>query len=110
MATFRPRPPTLLGIHRAHKHDVDPSRIHLPVTEAVVDCGIYLDGARLPGKYTPAAAFEKVRELNAQGQAAFVWIGLHEPDGQQMQAVADLFGLHPLAVEDAVNAHQRPKA
>jgi len=36
-------------------------------------------------------------------------IGLHEPDEHQMQAVADVFGLHELAVEDAVHAHQRPK-
>jgi magnesium transporter len=110
MATFRPRPPTLLGINRARQPDFNPGRIHLPVTEAVVDCAIYLDGARLPGKYTPAAAVEKVRELQAQGQPAFSWIGLHEPDEQQMQSVAELFGLHPLAVEDAVHAHQRPKA
>jgi magnesium transporter len=38
-----------------------------------------------------------------------VWIGLHEPDEHQMQAVGDVFGLHELAVEDAVHAHQRPK-
>ena len=38
-----------------------------------------------------------------------MWIGLHEPDDHQMQAVAEVFGLHPLAVEDAVHAHQRPK-
>ena len=38
-----------------------------------------------------------------------MWIGLHEPDEHQMQAVADVFGLHELAVEDAVHAHQRPK-
>ena len=43
------------------------------------------------------------------GSQAFVWIGLHEPDEHQMQAVADVFGLHELAVEDAVHAHQRPK-
>jgi magnesium transporter len=41
--------------------------------------------------------------------SAFVWIGLHGPDESQMQEVADVFGLHPLAVEDAVHAHQRPK-
>ena len=41
--------------------------------------------------------------------SGFVWIGLHEPDEHQMQVVADVFGLHPLAVEDAVHAHQRPK-
>jgi magnesium transporter len=43
------------------------------------------------------------------GHEAFVWIGLHEPDETHMQEVADVFGLHPLAVEDAVHAHQRPK-
>ena len=39
----------------------------------------------------------------------FVWIGLHEPDEEQIQGIADTFGLHELAVEDAVHAHQRPK-
>jgi magnesium transporter len=76
----------------------------------MVDCGVYVDGVRLPGKYTHAAALTKVRELEAQGTCqAFVWVGLHEPDEHQMQAVADVFGLHELAVEDAVHAHQRPK-
>src|SRR4029077_175512 len=67
------------------------------------------DGTRLPGKYTHAAALSKVRELEQNGITAFVWIGLHEPDQHQMQAVADVYGLHELAVEDAVHAHQRPK-
>ena len=75
----------------------------------MVDCGIYLDGQRLPGKYTHAAAIAKVHELELAGNEAFVWIGLHEPDDHQMQTVADVFGLHELAVEDAVHAHQRPK-
>ena len=75
----------------------------------MVDCAVYVDGKRLPGKYTHAAALDKVRELEAEGKDAFVWIGLHEPDEHQMQAVADVFGLHELAVEDAVHAHQRPK-
>ncbi len=38
-----------------------------------------------------------------------MWIGLLEPDDQQIQGVADVFGLYELAVEDAVVAHQRPK-
>jgi magnesium transporter len=75
----------------------------------MVDCGIYVDGQRSPGKYTHAAALNMVHELEREGKEAFVWIGLHEPDGHQMQAVADVFGLHELAVEDAVHAHQRPK-
>jgi magnesium transporter len=75
----------------------------------MVDCGVYLDGQRLPGKYTHAGALAKTRELEHQGKEAFVWIGLYEPDEHQMQTVADVFGLHELAVEDAVHAHQRPK-
>ena len=76
----------------------------------MVDCGVYVDGKRLPGKYTHAAALNKVHELRARrARKRFVWIGLHEPDEHQMQAVADVFGLHELAVEDAVHAHQRPK-
>jgi magnesium transporter len=75
----------------------------------MVDCGIYCEGNRLPGKYTHAAALSKVHELERAGKHAFVWIGLHEPDAHQMQAVADVFCLHELAVEDAVCAHQRPK-
>ncbi|WP_142271586.1 magnesium/cobalt transporter CorA [Mycobacterium sp. AT1] len=87
----------------------DASSIHVPVSRAMVDCGVYADGKRLPGKYTHAAALAKVRELQLADVRAFVWIGLHEPDERQMQAVADVFGLHELAVEDAVHAHQRPK-
>ena len=75
----------------------------------LVDCGIYVQGHRLSGKYTYAAALSKVREIELLGHEAFVWIGLHEPDETEMQNVADVFGLHPLAVEDAVVAHQRPK-
>ena len=39
----------------------------------------------------------------------FVWIGLHEPDEALLRQVQQQFGLHELAVEDALHAHQRPK-
>src|SRR3954467_4589179 len=39
----------------------------------------------------------------------FVWVGLHEPTEDELATVEAEFGLHPLAVEDAFNAHQRPK-
>ncbi|NIJ13953.1 magnesium transporter [Saccharomonospora amisosensis] len=76
-----------------------------PVSDYVVDCGVYVDGQRLPGQWTHTAAIKEVRR---RGEG-FVWIGLHEPDDKQIQGVADTFGLHELAVEDAVHAHQRPK-
>jgi magnesium transporter len=75
----------------------------------MVDCGVYVEGVRLPGAYTHGEARAKVQEIRQTGQEAFVWIGLHEPDAHQMQDVAEVFGLHPLATEDAVLAHQRPK-
>ena len=108
MPSFRALPPTLRSTGRARPIP-DPPRIHIPVARAMVDCGVYCEGSRLPGKYTHAAALSKVRELEEEGKEAFVWVGLHEPDQHQMQAVADVFGLHELAVEDAVHAHQRPK-
>jgi magnesium transporter len=110
MPSFRALPPSLMRT-AARKEPAGPSAqsIHIPVARAMVDCGIYVEGRRLPGKYTHAAALSKVRELEQAGKEAFVWIGLHEPDQHQMQAVADVFRLHELAVEDAVHAHQRPK-
>jgi magnesium transporter len=85
---------------------VDPA----PASQVLVDCGVYVDGLRLPGTYaTYGDILNKVREIEITGHEAFVWIGLHEPDEAHMQEVADVFGLHPLAVEDAVHAHQRPK-
>ncbi len=111
MPSFRALPPSMTTAPDAGRHAIRTRRsIHVPVARAMVDCGVYADGTRLPGKYTHAAALDKVRELEAQGTPAFVWIGLHEPDDHQMQAVADVFGLHELAVEDAVHAHQRPEA
>ena len=41
--------------------------------------------------------------------AGCVWLALHEPDAAALAQVAERFGLHPLAVEDALHAHQRPK-
>jgi magnesium transporter len=70
-----------------------------------VDCGVYRDGRRVPGRFTHAEALAQVRGP----EGGFVWVGLFEPDTAQMRDIADVFGLHPLAVEDAVDAEQRPK-
>jgi len=76
-----------------------------PSSDAIVDCAAYLDGVRVPGWHDPVQAIERIR---AEGRG-YVWIGLHEPDADEMTVIADLFGLHELAVEDAVQAYQRPK-
>ena len=109
MPSFRGLPAALRPAARARSAGSRKEPVHVPVARATVDCGVYVGGQRLEGKYTHAAALEKVHELERAGETAFVWIGLHEPDHHQMQAVAEVFGLHPLAVEDAVHAHQRPK-
>ncbi|MDP9167945.1 MAG: magnesium/cobalt transporter CorA [Actinomycetota bacterium] len=109
MPSFRALQPSMLRPTSRRPPDPDAQSIHVPVARAMVDCGVYVDGRRLPGKYTHAAALNKVRELEMDGVRAFVWVGLHAPDDHQMQSVADVFGLHELAVEDAVHAHQRPK-
>lgn len=112
MPSFRPLPPAVRTGMRPKSDDANGANeqaIRPPLERVVVDCGVYVDGVRLPGTYTPADALTKVREIQQTGEDAFVWIGLHEPDEHQMQDVADVFGLHPLAVEDAVHAHERPK-
>src|SRR5262249_1119789 len=43
------------------------------------------------------------------GPGRFVWIGLHEPNEELLRKVQRAFGLHDLAIEDALRAHQRPK-
>ncbi|MFF3483538.1 magnesium and cobalt transport protein CorA [Streptomyces sp. NPDC002701] len=75
-------------------------------SSAVVDCAVYRDGVRLPSDdgLTPRAAIRQARR-----DGGFAWIGLHEPTEDEFAGVAAEFGLHPLAVEDAVHAHQRPK-
>ena len=70
----------------------------------IVDCALYEDGRRQPGRLT----LEEVSSA-CHRKDAFVWIGLYEPTEEEFDAVAQGFDLHELAVEDAVNAHQRPK-
>ncbi|MEV0339933.1 magnesium and cobalt transport protein CorA [Nocardia sp. NPDC050713] len=80
-------------------------RIPVPTARAIVDCAVYVDGQRLPGRFTHAEALAEVRSRGT----GFVWIGLHDPDETQMADIASTFDLHPLAVEDAVKSRQRPK-
>ncbi|MEV6118192.1 magnesium/cobalt transporter CorA [Streptomyces sp. NPDC052109] len=70
----------------------------------IVDCAIYRDGHRTEG---PEDLSDALAEARAAG--GFVWIGLHEPSEREFDLVTQEFALHPLAVEDALNAHQRPK-
>ncbi|RBY77991.1 magnesium and cobalt transport protein CorA [Blastococcus sp. TF02-09] len=71
--------------------------------DAVVDCAVYVDGRR-QAPVEPGDALRVARE-----QGGFVWLGLYEPTEEELGALAEQYDLHPLAVEDAVFAHQRPK-
>jgi magnesium transporter len=79
--------------------------IPVPLSAYVVDCAVYAGGRRLPGRWSHERAVQEARGRDD----AFVWIGLHEPDDEQITGIAKTFGLHELAVEDAVHAHNRPK-
>ncbi|MEC4016707.1 magnesium/cobalt transporter CorA [Streptomyces sp. H27-D2] len=71
----------------------------------IVDCAIYKAGSRTEG---PADFSDALDQARAAGDS-FLWIGLHEPTEDELNLVTSEFGLHPLAVEDALAAHQRPK-
>jgi magnesium transporter len=70
----------------------------------IVDKAIYVDGRR-------EAEPETVREIYeaCQRRSGVAWIGLYRPTEEEFGSAAEEFNLHPLAVEDAVKAHQRPK-
>ncbi|MGI5214395.1 magnesium and cobalt transport protein CorA [Plantactinospora sp. CA-290183] len=76
-----------------------------PVEESVVTTAVYRDGRRAG---VPSNVAETGRWLRDQ-PGTMAWIGLYRPSEAQLLAVAEEFGLHELAVEDAIVAHQRPK-
>jgi magnesium transporter len=73
----------------------------------IVDSALYRDGVRVTVD-CHKSELEKVRDA-AIGERDFVWVGLHDPEAEELDRVAKAFSLHPLAVEDALKAHQRPK-
>ncbi|MDQ4093073.1 MAG: magnesium and cobalt transport protein CorA [Actinomycetota bacterium] len=75
----------------------------------VVDNAVYADGRRCVAPESLEMTYELLREQCADGSPCLAWIGLYRPDEQEIASVAAEFGLHKLAVEDAVHAHQRPK-
>ena len=77
------------------------------VGAVIVDNALYRDGVRVDCGL-PSDDLAGVR-TKATGPADFVWVGLYDPTEHELEAVADLYDLHPLAVEDALSAHQRPK-
>jgi magnesium transporter len=72
---------------------------------ALTDCAVYDHGERKGGTLPLSEALDRAH----RSDDGFVWIGLHDPEPAAVEALGEQFGLHPLLVEDAVHAHQRPK-
>src|SRR6478735_5176781 len=91
------------GGRRAPRDAGDEIRPPRDLADVIVDCAVYKDGRRV-ASVPMADGLERARELGG-----FVWIGLREPTETEFEEIASRFDLPPLAVEDAVRAHQRPK-
>ncbi|MFJ2739786.1 magnesium and cobalt transport protein CorA [Streptomyces sp. NPDC087440] len=72
---------------------------------SVVNAALYRDGIRVSTPDSLAETFRQLRE-HPDGMA---WIGLHRPTEAELHSLAEEFDLHPLSIEDALEAHQRPK-
>jgi magnesium transporter len=81
----------------------NPPRQPLP-NEQIIDCAGYENGRRADD-----LDINHIQEWIHAGSDRFVWLGLYEPDIELLRKIQRQFGLHDLAVEDALNAHQRPK-
>ena len=71
----------------------------------IVKCATYENGVRR-GEDLPLSD----ACVAAEAENTFAWVGVFEPTPEEFASIAREFGLHELAVEDAVKAHQRPKA
>ena len=74
-----------------------------PTPSAVIASVAYANGKRVVD-----VPLDDISEVLKQ-PSTFVWIGLYEPDEPLMRKIQEEFGLHDLAIEDALAAHQRPK-
>ncbi|MEW5991750.1 MAG: magnesium and cobalt transport protein CorA [Chloroflexota bacterium] len=85
--------------------EAHPEDVAAPAEQSVVDAAIYRDGRRIE---TPATVAQAARRLRDE-PGTMAWIGLFRPNEAQLLPMADEFGLHEVAIEDAIVAHQRPK-
>src|SRR5690606_16397848 len=78
------------------------------------------DKPQLPACVVNAAAYnasgklrdislDEISEVLARDDDSFVWVGVYEPEDAVLDKLQEEFDLHDLAIEDARNAHQRPK-
>ncbi|TWT11461.1 magnesium and cobalt transport protein CorA [Reyranella sp. CPCC 100927] len=80
-----------------------PDDLGTPSEPGLIAAVVYAGGQKIRD-----IAIDHAREW-AKRPGHFVWIGLHEPEPALLARVQAQFDLHPMAIEDAENAHQRPK-
>lgn len=68
-----------------------------------MDNALYRDGARVPTEQDGS------RHRWECSPGEFQWVGLFHPTADELAWLGEAFGLHPLALEDAGESHQRPK-
>ncbi|MDQ3156695.1 MAG: magnesium/cobalt transporter CorA [Actinomycetota bacterium] len=73
----------------------------------IIDCAVYRNGKREDTSHDVASLENALASLTEKND--FIWIGAFEPSAAELAEIAAPLKLHPLAVEDAVEAHQRPK-
>lgn len=117
MSTWRsrirthPHDPRPVSTQDAPERLLQPDRKSLGTTHpggvegTVVERAIYLHGVRQENPHS----FRAVVHRLAEPDQAVAWVGLANAAPEEIQQVAQIFHLHPLAVEDAIVAHQRPK-
>jgi magnesium transporter len=70
----------------------------------IVDYALYREGVRYN---EPSNLPELITKAKSEG--GFVWVGLAEPTQEEFDKIVGDFRFHPLAIEDAISAKQRPK-
>ena len=70
----------------------------------IVDSALYQNGIRV---HSPSDISDSVDIARSDG--GFVWLGLSSPTQDEFDHVVGELNFHPLAVEDAIHAQQRPK-
>jgi hypothetical protein len=70
----------------------------------LINCVAYQEGKRL-ADIPVADISEYVKRPDC-----FVWVALKDPTPEELTQMQEEFDLHPLAIEDAMHGHQRPKA
>lgn len=77
----------------------------------LIHCTAYREGQRV-GDVPLEELKTRLQPAEAEGGGSvrsFIWVALHDPTPEELAPLQAAFGLHPLAVEDALQARQRPK-